>query len=264
MTILQMKAIDGSAPRAGAKAALNVPRDSQEFERAGLAAAAGKFLADGLTVKVAVLDGDVVAAEVEAIARKVEALLLSNPGARWRFHSVDPDDCLPALLEPTEPALAPAFVVQLLDYDPEVRLEAGMLPRSEWRAIAREDGVPEAVAASRKARANPTHHFFPISPTPALDIPTLWAVMMLDADATAEDLPDFEKRVAFYLERDITVRAYIPIGMRGTERFEQRCQALEKTARAEAKRGDQSALKAAALRVLEMRRRGPPEDEGSN
>ena len=128
-----------------------------------------------------------------------------------------------------------------------------MLPCSEWRTISIEDGVTEAVAASRKARANPTHHFIPISPKPALDIRTRWAVLLLNPHAAAADLPDLEERIAFYLMSDINVHAYIPIGMRGIERFKQRCRALEKTARAEVKRGDQPAPKAAALRVLEMR-----------
>ena len=242
MTYIALAPVRGSAPQATKR--LTVPLNAQAFERDGLGAAAGKFLSQGHPVTVSVPDGDAAAVSVKAIARKVEAFYRAVPDGRW-FSASKPHH--------------PAFTMQMFDDEPDVLPGAGWLSRSEFRALALEHGVTVALAASREAVSAPAaYSFFSIRPTPSVDKRTRWAVMMLNADATADDLVSFEEEVAFNLVSDHCVHAYVSAHLPGVERFKQRCQSIESVARAEAKRRDSPAIKAAALRIVEAKIREPP------
>ena len=244
MTSVELIPVARRRLRAEAKA-LTVPLGASEDVAEVLAACTGKFLSQGHRVTVSVPDGDAAAVAVKAIARKVEAFYRARPDGRWRFSASKPDH--------------PAFTMQMFDDEPDVLPGAGGLSRSEFRALALEHGVTVAFAASREAASAPAaYSFFSIRPTPSVDKRTRWAVMMLNADATANELVSFEEEVAFNLVSEHCVHAYVPAQLPGIARFKQRCQTIESVARAEAKRRDGPAIKAAALRIVEAKLRGPP------
>ena len=245
MTFLRLAPIGAPAPGAGTKP-LKVPQASQGFEREALGAAAGKFLNDGLSVEISIPDGDAVAAEIEALARRIEAFYRANPNGRWRFSAADPDDDpdddLAALLEPTELAPAPAFTIEVLSAGREFWPNFG-IPQDEFDRIALRHN--RAVASEASSQATGYRNLL-LSPKPSAG--NGWTRMRLRTGASTTDVEAFEKAVASELLRGRSVDAYLPTRL-PREEIKDACYEIERATRTMKKKRRKPRIEAAALEL---------------